>query len=243
MGEIAVVESPVVTMLAVVARAAADPGVDVAKMEALLRIQRELMADQARAEFNTAFARLSAKLPRVKKNGTVELGSGKGSYPFAKWEDIDRIIRPMLAEEGFGGLTFESAPRQGDGGGLIVTGTLLHSNGHSRSASIPLPLDSGPGRNNLQAMGSTLSYGKRYAAEMLLNIVREGEDDDGVAGGKALITAAQVKEVNDLLMAKNGNLDRFCKFMGIEAIPDIEQRHFALAMNALNSWDRRQAKT
>jgi hypothetical protein len=28
-------------------------------------------------------------------------------------------------------------------------------------------------------MGSTLSYGKRYTAEMLLNIVREGDDKDG----------------------------------------------------------------
>jgi hypothetical protein len=42
-----------------------------------------------------------------------------------------------------------------------------------------LQLDTGPGRNQNQAMGSTLSYGKRYTAEMLLNIVREGEDTDG----------------------------------------------------------------
>jgi hypothetical protein len=50
-----------------------------------------------------------------------------------------------------------------------------------------LPIDSygsGTGRNELQARGGTLAYGKRYTAEMLLNIVREGDDTDGQSGPK-----------------------------------------------------------
>ena len=105
---------------------------------------------------------------------------------------MDWVIRPIMGRHGFT-LSFNMESK--DGGGAVVTGTLLHRDGHSKSASVPLALDAGAGRNNLQAMGSTLAYGKRYCAEMLLNIVRKSEDDDGVSGGKRLITADQVKEL------------------------------------------------
>src|ERR1700689_2662062 len=106
------------TMLAAIVTLARDPAVDVTKLEALLKMQEQMVARQA----EVAFTRALSELPpiRVKKNGTVELGQGKGSYPFARWEDIDLVIGPLLTERGFR-LIFDSAPRQGDGGGLTVT--------------------------------------------------------------------------------------------------------------------------
>src|SRR4051812_49412858 len=87
------------SMLSIIARAASDPNVDVAKMQALLDMQRQIMAEQARAEFNEAFSRLN--LPRIPKLGIVDRGSGRGKFPYARWEDIDAKIRPLLAAEGF----------------------------------------------------------------------------------------------------------------------------------------------
>jgi hypothetical protein len=46
-----------------------------------------------------------------------------------------------------------------------------------------LPLDTSGSKNNVQAVGSSTSYGKRYTATLLLNIRTKGEDDDGHAGG------------------------------------------------------------
>jgi hypothetical protein len=163
-------------------------------------MQERMEERQAEREFAAAFGRLSADLPRVKKNGTIDLGVDKqtkvarGSFPFAKWDDIDAVIRPLMVREGFT-LSFDSVPRTAEGGGLIVTGKLMHRDGHVRSASMPLALDTGPGRNNLQAMGSTLSYGKRYCAEMLLNIIREGDDDDGKRGGTRFISPEEVETI------------------------------------------------
>lgn len=227
------------TMLAVIAKAATDPQVDIAKMEALLRMQRDLEIDQARAEFNRAYTRLTGKMPRVKKNGRIELitreGVYKGTLPFAKWEDIDRVVRPLLAEDGFG-LTFTSQLRTADGGGLIIHGTLLHRDGHSISAEIPLPLDTGAGRNNLQAYGSTLSYGKRYVAEMLLNIVREGDDDDGKAAGDGdLITEAQVHDLVAAIYPAGVTQEQFCARWQIDTLADLPLRHFAEALNGLRA--------
>ncbi len=234
------------SLLPAIITLARDPATDVAKFDALLRIQRELLADQARQEAIQAFARLSAAMPRVKKSGVIDLGEEKGTgkkrgtIPFAKWEDIDKVIRPLLAAEGFT-LSFNSTARPEAGGGLVVTGELMHRNGHVRSASIPLPLDTGPGRNNLQAMGSTLSYGKRYCAEMLLNIVRESEDDDGVKGGTAYVTPEQCEDLQMLIRETGTDEIRFLHTMGVSELGQIPQAAFVVAKNMLLAKRKRGA--
>lgn len=217
------------SLLPAIISLAKDATVDVAKLEALLRMQAEMEARQAKQEAIDAFTLLSGELPRVKKNGTIQMGT-KGSIPFAKWDDIDKVIRPLLVKHGFT-LSFNSAAK--DGGGLVVTGELMHRSGHVRSAQIPLALDAGPGRNNLQAMGSTLSYGKRYCAEMLLNIVREGDDDDGNKGGTAFVTAEQVEELQGLIEETMTDEQRFLATVGVVHIGEIPQGAFAMAKNLL----------
>jgi hypothetical protein len=175
----AVSESNPEKVLAVILSMARDDSLDIQKLQVLLDMQHKMEVRQGEISFSRDLAQLAAKMPQIPKNGRVSLGEGKGSYPFAKWEDMDKIIRPLMAEFGFV-LGFDSMDTNT---GIRVTGILSHKDGHSRSASMTLQLDSGPGRNTNQAMGSTLSYGKRYTAEMLLNIVREGEDTDGKKSG------------------------------------------------------------
>lgn len=186
---------PSSNMLTIIANAAADPSVDVAKMTALLELHERLLARDAKAEFNQALAKMNSGAEmRVNKEGEVRLSAGgKVSYKFAKWEDMDAVIRPLLQGHGFT-LSFDTEIRAN---GIIVKGELLHEGGHSRTASIPLVIDSGPGRNANQAMGSTVSYGKRYTTEMLLNIVRVDEDDDGQAGGGSGGSRPIIHDVDD----------------------------------------------
>lgn len=165
------------SLLTIIAKAATDPRVDIDKMTALLAMQERILARDALDQFNQAMAVVNQGDLRVGKGGTASLGAGRG-YRFARWEDMDAVIRPLLREAGMW-LSFDS--QQGADGGMTIECTLTHTAGHATKASIYLPLDSGPGRNPLQQIGSTISYGKRYAAEMVLNIVREDEDDDGHA--------------------------------------------------------------
>lgn len=209
-------------LLGAIVQLARDPAVDVSKLQALLAMQERMEARQAEIEFNRALGRLP-KI-RVKKTGRADLtrkdGTAGGSWTYAKWEDIATIIEPLMEAEGFR-LVFDAQPRPGEGGGIIVTGTLLHRDGHSRSASMPISLDTGAGRNNVQAMGSSLSYGKRYTAEMLLNIVREGEDDDGKIGGTKFVTPAEAEELRALTKAAGRREDQFLHtfFGGHEGTP------------------------
>lgn len=217
------------SLLPAIITLAKDPQVDVGKLDALLSMQAKMEARQAEREAIEAFTALSAELPRVKKTGVIDMGQ-KGSMKFAQWHEMDRVIRPLLVKHGFT-LSFNSVERAS--GGLTVTGELMHRSGHVRTATIPLALDSGAGRNNLQAMGSTLSYGKRYCAEMLLNIVREGDDDDGNKGGTAYITPEQCEELQALIRETGTDEKRFLATMGVEELGQIAQAAFTPGMNML----------
>lgn len=241
---ISIGEGPGAVLTAVV-QLARDPSVDAAKVEAFLRMQERMEDREAERLFNQAFVRLSSRMPQVEKLGTVQLkrkdGTDGGSYKFAKWEDMDRILRPLLIEFGFA-LTFDSEPRPNEGGGLIVTGHLIHEAGHSRSATISLALDTGAGRNNLQAGGSTLSYGKRYVAEMLLNIVRKGDDDDGKLGGTRFISGEQCRQIEDLIELTKSDRVSFLRHFAVEDVTELEEAAFVPAMSMLNTKKARMVR-
>lgn len=219
-------------LLAFIRTAATDPSVEVTKLQALLDMQDRVLAKQAIADFHAAFARLPAF--HVKRNGLIDMGS-KGSMKFATWQDMYAVIMPHLEANGFR-LSFDSVPNA-NGGGMVVTGKLLHVyGGHFMTASIPLALDTGAGRNNLQAMGSTLSYGKRYTTEMLLNIVRDLDDDDGKIGGIVYINNDQIKQIEALLTETKSDEVAFLRWMNCDSIDQIEDgKPFTAAINSLNT--------
>ncbi len=64
---------------------------------------------------------------------------------------------------------------------------------------MPLPLDTSGSKNNIQGMGSSLTYGKRYLVTAMLNIVTEGEDKDG--NDNPPITEEQVNKIRDMFIA------------------------------------------
>jgi len=217
-----------------------DPNVPADKLDALWRMRKELLAEEHREAFDSAFAQLAAEMPQVRRDGTVELikdGKRLGLIKFARWEDMDKVIRPIMGKYGFA-LTFTTVPAPD--GKLLIRGELMRE-GHSRIAEIPLPPDVGPGRNSLQAVGSAISYGKRYLAEMLLNIVRCGEDDDGNAAVAGPITAEQADQLAKLVKELNETEERFLQWsrLGVKTFAEIPAREFVRLLNALNDKKRR----
>jgi hypothetical protein len=162
-------------LLGVIARAARDPAVDIDKMERLLQMQEQVMARQAKGAFAVALAELQPHLPVISERGKILNGKGDVQSTYARWEDINEAIRPLLAEHGFS-LNFRTGRADKD---VTVTGVLTHREGHSEETTITLPVDSSGSKNAVQAVASSTQYGKRYTASALLNITSRGEDDDG----------------------------------------------------------------
>jgi hypothetical protein len=153
---------------------------------------------------------------------------------------MDTIVRPIMHKYGFG-LSFSSRV---EGGNQMLVGKLLHASGHFETSERKLIPDPGPGRNNLQAEGSGLSYAKRYIMEGLLNLVRKGVDDDGIASGLKLIDAAQVKQLTGLLDETKTKAETFLRMFvtSAETLEQIPVRDFPRLLNALEEKKRSLAK-
>lgn len=225
------VASESTALLQVIYRAATDPAVDVDKMERLMKMHEAVMARNARAAYNAALAEMQPRLPVITERGEIKIRDAVQSR-YARWEDIVRTITPILGAHGFG-LSFRVGR---DGDRQTVTGILSHRDGHSEETTLALPLDMSGSKNNVQGVGSTTSYGKRYVTQALLNLVSSGEDDDGQsAGGDLLISAAQKDELVSLMQEVGADTGRYLKHMGVASLDEIRAADFARAKTALQA--------
>ncbi len=216
-------------LIHMIERAARDPAVDIEKMERLFRMHGEVTLRAAKVAYASALAEMQPELPIVGRKGRIEIraktssgerdGRIQQATPYALWEDINEAIRPSLAKHGFA-LSFRTG--QTAEGKITVTGILCHREGHSEETTITLMHDSTGSKNSVQAVGSSISYGKRYTAIMLLNITTRGEDDDGKAAGAGpTISDEQVQDLNNLLTETKSNTETFLTIAGVASIPEI----------------------
>lgn len=111
------------------------------------------------------------------RTATIPTKSGGSfSYSYADLGDVVTATRTALAKQGVVALT----PVSGREGGLQVTVILIHKAGE-RMDFEPLHF---PASNDPQAVGSTITYYRRYALLAALGVAT-GDDDDGAAAVKA----------------------------------------------------------
>jgi len=234
------------SLIAVISRAASDPNVDIDKMERLMQMHERLTERAAKAAYFAALAEMQPELPVIERNGNIVIHKKDApktaenviqSTSYALWEDINEAVRPLLAKHGFA-LSFRVKK---DADRVEVTGVLSHREGHFEETTLSLPMDTTGSKNNVQAIGSSTSYGKRYTAMALLNITTRGEDDDGKRGGDpGTITDEQRDELLALLADAKVNVEDFCKFAKIDALSDLPAAKFDVAKQRIQN---RKAKT
>lgn len=165
--------------------AASNPDVNLDAMDRLMGMYERVAAGKARVAYYAALAEMQPEMPVVERKGLISVPAkdGKAGHetPYARWEDINAALTPVLSKHGFG-LSFRVAKQEDR---VVVTGILSHREGHAEQTELSLPMDTTGSKNNVQAIGSSVSYGKRYTAGALLNFTTKGEDDDGrLAGGE-----------------------------------------------------------
>src|SRR6266446_2637957 len=182
------------TVLALIERVALAPRADVEKLECMMAMYERLKAKEAELAYNEAKGRILKKLARIRiiKNRSVlyEMENGKpqkGTYEafkFAPLEEIDKYLRPLLAEEDMD-LSYSDELRED--GDILIRGRLKHlPGGHYEDSFMPAPPDTTGGKSNVQAVGSTNSFLRRYVACNIFNIVVVGDDDDGTGGANVI---------------------------------------------------------
>jgi hypothetical protein len=224
------------SLMDVISRAAADPNTDVDKLERLLGMYERITAQQAKAAFTTALAELQPRLPVIDQKGEIKHGENKPVQSrYAKYEDINDAIRPLLHEAGFA-LAFRIHRTDAM---VSVTGVLSHREGHSEETTIDLPADGSGSKNAVQAVGSSITYGKRYAAIALLNITSrapQDRDDNGERGGADhWITDDQVADLVALMDEVGADRTRFLNHLRIDTLARLPASRFADAVKALEN--------
>ncbi len=245
---------PMTAMMLMMERIAKNKEVDVAKMKEVKELGMSLLEDQRRAAFDNALAEMQDDLPSITAKGKLEIrakdakGERNGkiiqSTPYAKWEDINDAIKPVLKRHGFV-LRFETGLTED--GKVRVTG-ILAGHGHREKSEFVLQHDATGSKNAVQAVGSSTSYGKRYAAGALLNLTSRGEDDDGKKGGgrpledgfpgdaPAFITSDQITQLANECKRVGCPRDKFLDWAQVATFEEIRADQFDSMIEGLGTY-------
>ena len=179
------------TLIRAIAKAAANPDVDIEKMERLWAMQRQMVAQEAEAAFNDAMARAQAKITPVVNNAHNDQTQSN----YAKLSAINKAIMPIYSAEGLS-VSFDTdeSPIKDH---MRIVAIVSHAAGHSRRYHLDMPLDNvgikgSVNKTMVHARGSTASYTRRYLVCMIFNVSTEDDNDgNGVGGGEGNATGQQ----------------------------------------------------
>ena len=111
------------------------------------------------------------------ENPTKDRANAHHKYRYATLEALLEVAKPVLAKHK---LTVVQMPG-GTGDGPTLVTVLLHESGEFMRSEMPLTLLKPESVRGPQALGSAITYARRYALQAVLVVTAE-EDDDGQAG-------------------------------------------------------------
>jgi hypothetical protein len=239
-----VTAAPPSTVVGMISAVVARPDVDVGKISDLLKMQREAEADAALRAYMVA----SNEVQRAMAPVLRDRANSQTRSKYATHEALDRALRPTYTEHGFS-ISFNTAdsplPEH-----VRVLCYLQHIGGHREVYQCDIPCDGKGAKGNdvmtkTHAVGSAMTYGKRYLLALAFNIALTDTDDDGNgASGKQPsahepISEKQRDELLALADEVGADKERFCKFVGVESFAAITVANFDKAKAMLNAKRRK----
>lgn len=223
----------------IIERAARDPNIDIDKMQRLMEMRETEMTRIAKQAFNASMKAAQAEMPQVVRD--AENKHTKSTY--ARYEAISAAMQPVVDKHGFS-LSFGTEDSPLDHHKRIIC-DVGHCEGYEKRFHLDLPLDSAgsqgkANKNATQAVGSTLSYGRRYLKTLIFDVAVRDEDDDGRAAHSEAISEEQLSELRSLIDATDTDISRFCRYFKIEALPDLPAQLFDRAVAAIKSKGKQQ---
>jgi hypothetical protein len=229
-----VVQSETAAILSMIERLAVNPAADIDKIMKLMEMRERIQMKQAETAFNAAMAAAQAELQPVVKRL-------KNDHTKANYADLDAIYemaKPIITSHGFG-------PSFGTGkaeiaGHVRIVCDLTHAEGFSKRYEQEFPLDNaGTGgktnKTDIQAIGSTMTYGRRYMTLGMFDIATKN-DTDGNKRAPApgpTITPEQAETIREIVDSLDGSPERFCAHFKIKSVGELPAAKFADAMAAI----------
>lgn len=165
---------------------AVQRGASVDELDKLWEIAEKVRKQQAQQAFVTAMTRFKQNAPTIEKTRKAKVDSRKGpdagyAYKYANLADVCNAVIKALSDVGIS----HDWTHCKKGPQIAVTCTLTHELGHSKSTELEAGLDDTGGKNNLQGLGSTVSYLERYTLLGVCGLAVDDEmDNDGAGAGQ-----------------------------------------------------------
>jgi hypothetical protein len=206
-------------------------GADIDVLEKLMSLQERWEANQARKAFDEAVAAAKAEIKPIVRNST-----GHNSKKYADFSAIAGAVDPILSKNG---LSYRFRAAQTDK--VTVTCVLSHKSGHSEETPLSSQPDKTGNKNDIQAIGSALTYLQRYSLMLALGLAA-AHDDDGKSApttGAATISPDQLGDLVSLIQDVGGARHEelkagLLKYFGFERLADIPATEFKRAVAAIN---------
>lgn len=246
-------------------QAARDKEVDAEKAKAMFELYQKVQAHDAKTAFTRAFIALQRELPVIDKDGRIEHGESKRTGAegqksrYATYPNLMDVCKPLLDKHGF---ALGSWIEPGEAGKIEVVTQLDHQQGHHRVSRFPLTAETSGSKNNLQGWGSSESYGMRYNAIALLNIVSKAPEDrdldgrpntgnvkrarDGFVETEPVegLTDQEQVDLNAKMVTCKVPLAKFLQHFGIEKLEQLPRNLLASAIKQCDDyyaeWQKRQ---
>lgn len=216
-----------------IANLAKDKDFDVDKIGKIMEFQEQWEAREAKKAYIKAMTAFKSTPPNIEKDAKVSYSTGKGQteYTHATLGNVTETINKALSSHG---LSAGWSTTQAEGV-VTVKCTLTHAAGHSESTSLQAGLDTSGGKNNIQALGSSVSYLQRYTLLSITGLSTKDIDDDGRGAGMDFITGEQVETINGLINDSGADVAKFLEFIGCEDVETMPQSSYIEAVNSLRA--------
>jgi len=201
-------------MMDIIGAALRDEKVSVEKLERLIALRDQEEKKQHERAYIEAMEVLHGSLRSIPRKGLITYpgkeGKSASSVKFATYEDMDAIMRPLLREFGFT-LSFSYGSVGGIQGYVMKC---RHTLGHVEQTLLPLGADKSGGKNDVQAVGSSITYVQRYLMKMGFNLtIKDDPTDDNGARAYAAITDSQAIDIEDKLKLSGRDKTAFLEWV------------------------------
>jgi hypothetical protein len=150
---------------------AIESGSDVSVLTGLFDLKQRWEQAEAKKAFHKAMLEFQSKKPEIKKDKQGH------NYKYATLQSVENCIKPILemCELAYRWESYK------DDATIGVRCVITHVQGHSESTEMSAPYDNSGSKNEVQALGSTMTYLKRYTLSGALGLTTADEDDDGAS--------------------------------------------------------------
>lgn len=211
----------------IIERAARDPNVDLDKMERLMAMRERELTRSAEQAFNEAMKAAQAEMRTI----GVDANNSQTRSKYATYAKLDSILRPIYTKHGFS-VSFDEddSPKAEH---IRVLAYVAHEAGFTRTYRKDMPADGkgakgGDVMTKTHATGAAASYGMRYLLKGIFNVAVGEEDTDGnqPPPDDDMITEEQAETIRALIEETNSDIEKFCQYLKVEAIPRIRLSQF-----------------